>query len=227
MRCSTARRLLLLHRPGERTAWQDRRLARHLRVCVACATEARHIRDELEKSTLALRDATMVLADEALLASVLSQLAPRPDLRGASSARHSAQPAFRPSLLPRLVPAAATVLIVLAFLGQSLSVLARYAELGGSGSAVQERVVVELRYALLPRSLRGEAQVSEPNAAPVLSDEHVALTDRDLSRDDAQRVWRLALRSMVPDMEESRIRHLITQYSIIPRLAILTSEEGA
>jgi len=214
--------LLLLHRPGERTPWQDRRLARHLRVCASCAAEATRVRAELERFTLALREATTPSADEALVATVLTRVAASIQPR-TSTAAALPRPAFRPSLLTRLVPAAAMALLVLAFLGQSLSVFARYAELGGSGNAVRERVVVELRYALLPRTMQSAAR----DTVPTTYEDTASLTGRDFSRDDAQRAWRLALRSMVPAMEESRIRHLITQYSIIPRLAILTSEEGA
>jgi len=47
MRCRTAERLLYLHREGERSQTQERRLDRHLRACPACAAEAKRVREVL------------------------------------------------------------------------------------------------------------------------------------------------------------------------------------
>ncbi|MFC1545324.1 anti-sigma factor family protein [Gemmatimonadota bacterium] len=49
MRCRNAERLLYLHREGERTAADQRRLDHHLRACSSCAAEAGRIHETLSR----------------------------------------------------------------------------------------------------------------------------------------------------------------------------------
>jgi predicted anti-sigma-YlaC factor YlaD len=127
MRCKTARQLLHLHREGERSAWQERRLARHLRNCPSCCESAAQSMSEYESLRHALRSAPIeAIGENGVVHAVLARIAQQEK----NGARERPRFGTAASAVPRYAAAMMLVLIVGGFLLQFITVHNKLETLG-------------------------------------------------------------------------------------------------
>ncbi len=187
MRCKTAQQLLHLHREGERTAWQERRLARHLRTCPSCRESAAQSPSEYESLRHALRSAPLEsIADDDVVHAVLARIAQQEK----SGARKRPRLGAAASSVPRYAAAMLLVLIVGGFVFQFITVHNRVDALGRIlAETAIPAVTVDIGYEIrhTPAQLASLDSLCLPSATATMFAQR-----RQISREEAESLLRFA-----------------------------------
>ncbi|MCZ7558191.1 MAG: zf-HC2 domain-containing protein [Bacteroidia bacterium] len=224
MRCNTAQQLLHLHRNGERTDRQERRLARHLRGCPSCRESATGGMSEYDSLLNTVRQALPNAdSEDAIVRSVLARITQQEQRRARERTHYStAQSMFLPYAAAMLL-----VLIAGGFLLQFITVHNRVEVLARSlADAAMPPVTVDISYELHPTTaqLASLDSLCLPSGTATMLDQR-----RQISRVEAESLLRFAAmhprcRRQIEDVIFDRVS---SDVDITPMLTLRIQHQGA
>lgn len=224
MRCKTAQQLLHLHRDGERSDRQERRLARHLRGCPSCRESSLLSMSEYDSLLQVVRKARPDAdSEDAIVHAVLTRIVQgeKNDLR--------VPPRFNPAFSASLRYAAAMVLVFIAggFLFQFITVHNKLETLGRTLTDTAMPVVtLDIGYEIRTTP----AELASLDSLCLPTTQALKFTQRNrISRDEAESLFRIASLNARcrRHLEAATIQRLLSVVVATPQLTLRIQEQGA
>ncbi len=224
MRCKTAQQLLLLHREDERTARQERRLARHLRSCSSCRENSSRSMSEYDSLLHALRSAPVEAnAEDDIVHAVLARIEQQEKHR----TRERSWFGTAPSVMLRYVSAMIVIFISGGFLLQFITVHNRVDALGRKLTETAiPAVTVDIGYEIhpTPAELASLDSLCLPTATATMFGQR-----RQVSRHEAESLLRLA--AIDPrcrrQLKAAIIDRVSSGVAVTPLLTLRIHDQGA